>query len=86
MPAARAVPALPFGMPLIDSYMTDQRPAGGCRTRHCFRQVVRSRIDVRQFFRHAGFDMRIGRAGAPRSRERELPRYSLRMLERGRRV
>src|ERR1700683_3648449 len=85
MPTPRAGLGRPFGMPLIDSAMTDERPAGCRRTCHRLRKVIRSCIAARQVFRPAGFDMRVRRAGAARSRERKLARYSLRMLERGRR-
>ena len=55
-----------------DAAMACERPAGGGRSRHGFRQIIASGPDVRQLLRHPGFDVRIRRAGAVRGGQREV--------------
>ena len=51
-----------------------ERTARRGRSRHRFRKVIRSGSHPREPFNHAGFDVRVVRAGAPRRRQREFAR------------
>src|SRR6266849_4822526 len=62
--------------------MPRERTARRRRTSHRLREIIGTRTHLCELFGHAGFDMRIRRAGAARRRQRELARYALRMLER----
>src|ERR1700676_962141 len=62
--------------------MPRKRPSRRRRSSDRLREIVGTRPYSCELFGHSGFDMRIGRAGAARRRQRELARYALRMLER----
>src|SRR5450631_1760439 len=63
-----------------------ERAARCGRARHRLRKVVGSRTHLRELLAHAGFDMRILRAGAPRRGQCEFARYAPCMLERRLRI
>ena len=61
---------------------TCERTAGGGRSCHGLGEIIGAGAHLRDSFGHAGFDIRIGRAGAPRRGQRQLARYALCMFER----
>src|SRR5260370_31966016 len=76
-------------MPLSDMARVGvprKRSARRRRASHRLREIIGTRPHLCELFGHAGFDMRIGGAGAARRRQRELARYALRMVERRFRV
>ena len=65
--------------------MSRERTARRRRTGHRLREIIRART-LCEFLRHAGFDVRIGGAGAKRRCQRERARHALCVLERGFRI